>query len=808
MAQKEIVLNIKLEAGEAIQQLKELAVNTGELKDRKKLLNDEIKAEEKALRELAKLQAQGVNVAKEITAQEAKLAQVRKQNREEIALIDTALRGNSGRTRELANDVSKLTDENLRFRDKMADAFVGAAEELIKPLRVQIREARLEAQRAFEAFGAGSEEFRKAAEKVDDLDDKQKALNKTIQGIDTEGKIELFGKSLQGVAGAFSIAQGAAALFGTENEQVEQALLKVQAALAIQQGISGLIEGAKAARGLALTLGLVAPAAEGGAVGLRALSAAAISTGIGAIVVAVGALVGGLIALSSSLSETSKKTDELISKQEELNRLRGESSQRLLSAQLALQVELGKITKEEAQRQQAIVDRQEEIKKQAQDRAAAEKEVADAAKAYSQALAAQAGGAAGLAGNLSNAAEKEGERLRLATENLKTAKAIEEQSSQAFQAEIQLSKIQEIKAKAANDEKAGKKDVTDQTKEQLKTERELTDVKKEQEGINERNARQAAQELASQQQQRQQQLALLTEYTDSFLTAQESEIQAETAKWQAIIDQTEVGSEERLKLEQAFQDKLFQIRQKYDADAQAAFDRVQELNIQRADELKQAEEDLALARIDAAQGVVNALSSLAQEGSDISKVLFAIEKAAAIANVIVQLQQQLQAIRTSVELQKIAASALGPATLAAFTAIEAQGAIRSTIAKVQAGVSIATIGAQAIKGFAEGGYTGSGGKYEPAGVVHKGEYVLPQEVVRALGVGRLDALRSMFTDAAPGRGRYATGGLVTPMMPSASIFAADQAAALNTMQLQPVLPVETLRQVENRIAVREARSTL
>ena len=31
--------------------------------------------------------------------------------------------------------------------------------------------------------------------------------------------------------------------------------------------------------------------------------------------------------------------------------------------------------------------------------------------------------------------------------------------------------------------------------------------------------------------------------------------------------------------------------------------------------------------------------------------------------------------------------------------------------------------------FAEGGYTGSGGKYEAAGIVHKGEYVLPQEAV-------------------------------------------------------------------------------
>lgn len=36
-------------------------------------------------------------------------------------------------------------------------------------------------------------------------------------------------------------------------------------------------------------------------------------------------------------------------------------------------------------------------------------------------------------------------------------------------------------------------------------------------------------------------------------------------------------------------------------------------------------------------------------------------------------------------------------------------------------------------GFADGGYTGPGGKYEPAGIVHKGEGVLSQEDVRALG---------------------------------------------------------------------------
>lgn len=54
--------------------------------------------------------------------------------------------------------------------------------------------------------------------------------------------------------------------------------------------------------------------------------------------------------------------------------------------------------------------------------------------------------------------------------------------------------------------------------------------------------------------------------------------------------------------------------------------------------------------------------------------------------------------------------------------------------------------------FAKGGYTGNGGKYEPAGIVHKGEYVMDADTVRKLGVDRLDALRG-----------YVNGGMVGSM---------------------------------------------
>lgn len=57
----------------------------------------------------------------------------------------------------------------------------------------------------------------------------------------------------------------------------------------------------------------------------------------------------------------------------------------------------------------------------------------------------------------------------------------------------------------------------------------------------------------------------------------------------------------------------------------------------------------------------------------------------------------------------------------------------STMMKTTGYVNAALIMAQGVAGFANGGYTGHGGKYEPAGVVHKGEGVLTQEEIKALG---------------------------------------------------------------------------
>lgn len=59
--------------------------------------------------------------------------------------------------------------------------------------------------------------------------------------------------------------------------------------------------------------------------------------------------------------------------------------------------------------------------------------------------------------------------------------------------------------------------------------------------------------------------------------------------------------------------------------------------------------------------------------------------------------------------------------------------------------------------FANGGFTGSGGKFEPAGIVHKGEYVVPAATVRRVGLPALESLRG-----------YADGGLVGSMARAAN----------------------------------------
>lgn len=79
------------------------------------------------------------------------------------------------------------------------------------------------------------------------------------------------------------------------------------------------------------------------------------------------------------------------------------------------------------------------------------------------------------------------------------------------------------------------------------------------------------------------------------------------------------------------------------------------------------------------------------------------------------------------------------------------GSIGSAIGGGASASGVTAIQAAAAKfHFATGGFTGTGGKYEPAGIVHRGEFVFTKEATSRIGVGNLYRLM---------RG-YATGGYV------------------------------------------------
>ncbi|MGB3290932.1 MAG: phage tail length tape measure family protein [Burkholderiaceae bacterium] len=67
-----------------------------------------------------------------------------------------------------------------------------------------------------------------------------------------------------------------------------------------------------------------------------------------------------------------------------------------------------------------------------------------------------------------------------------------------------------------------------------------------------------------------------------------------------------------------------------------------------------------------------------------------------------------------------------------------------------------------LRTWSTGGYTGPGGKYEPAGIVHKGEYVLNQDATRRIGLATLNRMNKGYADGGlvGGAGSIGAGGVV------------------------------------------------
>ena len=149
------------------------------------------------------------------------------------------------------------------------------------------------------------------------------------------------GGALGGVASGFELAQGAMALFGVEGENVQAALLKVQSAMALSQGIQGL----KEAKTSFIALGNSAANA------LKGIRTGIAATGIGLLLVAVGTLVAywddikeAVSGVSDEQAELNKKTEanlkaaeekvSALDKQDNILKLQGKSEKQILELKI------------------------------------------------------------------------------------------------------------------------------------------------------------------------------------------------------------------------------------------------------------------------------------------------------------------------------------------------------------------------------------------------------------------------------------------------------------------------------------------
>ena len=137
-------------------------------------------------------------------------------------------------------------------------------------------------------------------------------------------------------------------------------------------------------------------------------------------------------------------------------------------------------------------------------------------------------------------------------------------------------------------------------------------------------------------------------------------------------------------------------------------------------------------------GITDAMGTMFGEQSVMYKAAFVTQKAFALAQAAVQFPMAMAQALSSQPF---------PYNLAAM----------ATVAGLMATIT-SSISSAAAVGFASGGYTGSGGKYQPAGIVHKGEYVFDQESTNRIGVSQLEALRNgKPLDATLGRSGFGTG---------------------------------------------------
>ena len=202
---------------------------------------------------------------------------------------------------------------------------------------------------------------------------------------------------------------------------------------------------------------------------------------------------------------------------------------------------------------------------------------------------------------------------------------------------------------------------------------------------------------------------------------QEAEISAVEAKYDVLIQQAKNNGEDTAALEQEKENKKLEIQKKY-ADVNFAI-KVSEI---------------------IANTAVAIMQAFAQLGPIGGAVAAAMLTATGAAQVMV----------ANSERQKIKAMQPG-STVSSGSAADPESAQKPTATRK-------------LTGYSDGGYTGDGDRYEVAGIVHKGEYVVPKPIMAEPAVmdavGIIEAVRHdrmRLAPSLPAKG-FADGGYTSP----------------------------------------------
>lgn len=234
-----------------------------------------------------------------------------------------------------------------------------------------------------------------------------------------------------------------------------------------------------------------------------------------------------------------------------------------------------------------------------------------------------------------------------------------------------------------------------------------------------------------------------------------------------------------------------------------------EFRLNEVKRYEQAEYDLQKAKFDAVQGLIDLSQAAAGENASLQAVLFALEKAVAIADLIITYQRERALNRAA----GAAITLTGGGTPFAISAGTTYTTTQNLIGALSLATGIASITAQAIpqikKQFYDGGYTGDGSPTEQStnlGVkpytYHKGEYVIPNKILStpqgAYHASILESMRKSMPSPLAYLGGYADGGFTQRALAEGVNNRIDQANAFRNLPT-PIVRVSEINRVNENM---------